>query len=149
MTPHKLHHLLHSHKIFYFFTWFTRILLALAFIPSGLKKIMGLRFTTMGIESPIGFFFEGLYRTGFYWNFLGWVQLSAAALLLIPRTSLLGAVIYLPVVVNILVIVTAMNFSGTPVVAALMLLANCYLLLWDYPRTKMLLVSLLSSGEKC
>ena len=136
MTFSKAHQILHSYKLFLVFTWFTRILLALAFLPSGLKKAMGLRFTTLNISDPVGFFFEALYRTGMYWNFLGIMQLLSAALLLIPRTATLGALLYFPIAVNILVIVTAMHFTGTPVVAGLMLLANLYLLLWDYPKFK-------------
>jgi uncharacterized membrane protein YphA (DoxX/SURF4 family) len=130
------HQLLHSHRIFIFFTWFTRILLAIAFVPSGWKKFIGIRFTALGLENPIGFFFEALYRTGFYWNFLGGMQLLIAILLLIPRTAYLGALIYFPMVLNIVVIVISMHFEGTPVVAALMLLANIYLLVWDYPKTR-------------
>lgn len=135
----KIHSILKSHKIFILFTWCTRLLLALAFIPSGLKKFLGLRFTTLGIDNPVGFFFEALFRTGIYWNFLGLMQLLAAVLLLIPRTSFLGAVLFLPIVLNILVIVIAMNFAGTPVIVGLMLIANIYLLIWDYTKTKMLL----------
>ncbi len=80
-------------KLFIVFTWGTRILLAIGFLPSGLKKAMGERFTLLGIDSPVGFFFEALYRTGFYWNFIGIAQLLAALLLIIPRTKTLGAIL--------------------------------------------------------
>ena len=146
MKIDPFHSLLRSKKVFVLFTWFTRILLALAFVPSGIKKVLGLRFTSLGVENPVGFFFEALYQTGFYWNFLGIVQLTAAILLVIPRTSLLGAIIYLPVVLNICIIVTAMNFTGTPVIATLMLLGNIYLLFWDYPKTKLLIKTILSKN---
>ncbi len=63
--------LLRSKKVFIAFTWLTRVLLAIAFIPSGIKKVLGLRFTQMGIETQVGFFFEALYRTGFYLEFSG------------------------------------------------------------------------------
>ncbi len=128
------HSALHRYRFFYWFAWLTRVLLAVAFLPSGLKKILGERFTVLEIENPVGFFFEALYRTGMYWHFLGFVQLLVAALLLIPRTATLGAVLYLPVVVNIFCIVVSMHFIGTPVVTGLMLLGNLYLLLWDYPK---------------
>ena len=125
-------------KIVVLFTWFTRILLFLGFLPSGLKKLLGQRFTLIGIEDPIGFFFEALYRTGAYWNFLGLMQLTAGLLLLIPRTSFLGALIYLPIIINIFIIVTAMQFTGTPYVVGLMVLANLYLLFWDLDKVKRL-----------
>ena len=132
----KLHQIIYKKKVFVFFTWATRILLFLAFLPSGLKKLLGERFTLLGIESPVGFFFEALYRAGFYWNFIGFMQLVAATLLLIPKTTYLGALLYLPIILNILVIVVAMNFTGTPYIAGLMLIANLYLLFWDYIKTK-------------
>lgn len=128
--------MLRTSRLCCYFTWFVRVLLAVAFLPSGLKKLLGERFTTLAIDNPVGFFFEALYRSGCYWNFLGLVQLLAAILLVIPRTALLGALIYLPIVINIFVIVTAMQFSGTPVVAGLMLLGNLYLLFWDYPKMR-------------
>lgn len=126
----------HDLKIFRLFTWTTRILLALAFIPSGLKKLLGERFTILGLESPVGFFFEALYRTGFYWNFLGFMQLLVAFLIVIPKTTMLGALLYLPIIINIYIIVVAMNFTGTPYIAGMMLLANLYLLFWDYKKIK-------------
>jgi uncharacterized membrane protein YphA (DoxX/SURF4 family) len=131
-----LHKLIYDKRIFILFTWGTRILLAIAFIPSGLKKILGERFTILGLDSPVGFFFEALYRTGFYWNFLGFMQLVVAVLLLIPRTTTLAAILYLPIIINIFVIVVAMQFQGTPIIAGLMLLANLYLLFWDYKKIK-------------
>lgn len=128
-----------SQIIFRLFTWGTRILLFIAFLPSGLKKVMGERFTLIPIENPIGFFFEALYRTGFYWNFLGIMQLIAGLLLLIPRTTFFGALLYLPIIINIFIIVSSMHFKGTPIVAGLMLLANIYLLFWDYDKLKRML----------
>src|SRR5262245_30753286 len=110
------------------FTVFTRILLAIGFTPSGLIKVLGNRFTILSPSTPIGYFFEALYQSGFYWNFLGSCQLLAAILLLIPRTATLGALIYFPIILNIFVITVSLHFSGTPVITGLMLLANIYLL---------------------
>jgi len=130
------HDKIYGKKIFIFFTWLTRILLAFAFVPSGLKKSLGERFTILGVDTPVGFFFEALYQAGWYWNFLGFMQLLVAILLLIPRTTFFAALLYLPIIINILVIVVAMHFRGTPIIAGLMLLANLYLLFWDYKKTK-------------
>ena len=120
------------------FTVLTRVLLALGFTPSGLTKVLGNRFTILGLDNPVGFFFEAMYRSGFYWNFLGVCQLTAALLLLIPRTATLGAIVYFPIILNIFVITVSMEFRGTPVITGLMLLANIYLLCWDYERLKCL-----------
>ena len=57
---------------------------------------MGNRFTILGLDDPIGFFFEALYRTGFYWRFLGICQLTVALLLLIPQTATLGVCLFPP-----------------------------------------------------
>lgn len=77
----------------------SRILLALAFIPTGMVKLLGQRFTLMGPDTPVGYFFEAMYQTGFYWNFLGLSQVLAGVLLLIPWTATLGAVV-LPLLVG-------------------------------------------------
>ena len=130
------HQKIYRNKLFVLFTWFTRILLSFAFVPSGLKKLLGERFTILGVENPVGFFFEALYQTGWYWNFLGFMQLLVAILLLIPKTTFLAALMYLPIIINILVIVIAMHFRGTPIIAGLMLIANIYLLFWDYKKVK-------------
>jgi uncharacterized membrane protein YphA (DoxX/SURF4 family) len=132
----SFHSNIYKKKLFVIFTWLTRILLSLAFIPSGLKKLMGARFTILGLDNPVGFFFEALYRAGWYWNFLGFMQLLTALLIIIPRTAYLGALLYLPIIINIFIIVVAVDFKGTPYIARLMLLANIYLLFWDYKKSK-------------
>lgn len=135
---------IHSKWIFRWFTFFTRVLLAIGFIPSGMKKVLGLRFTQLGIDNPVGFFFEAMYQTGFYWNFLGWSQVIAALLLLVPRTATLGAILYFPIIVNVFLITLAMEFQGTPVITGLMLLACIYLLAWDYKKLKPAIKSVFS-----
>ena len=111
--------------------WLTRYLLAFAFIPSGIKKLLGERFTSIGIDNPIGFFFEALYRSGMYWNFLGWSQLITALLMMTQRFSTLGNLIYFFIISNICCITIAMQFTGTWVITSLMLFASVGLLLWD------------------
>lgn len=136
MSIENLNLKLKSIKLFHWFTWMTRILLFIGFLPSGLKKLLSERFTLLGVDNPIGFFFEALYQTGFYWRFLGLMQLLAGILLLIPRTSFFGALMYFPILLNIFIIVTSMHFKGTPYIVALMLIANLYLILWDYKKLK-------------
>jgi hypothetical protein len=99
---------------------------------------MGERFTGLPSNHPLGHYFDALYLTGFYYRFIGVGQLTAALLLLIPRTALLGAILYLPLIVNICVLAYATRFEGTRI-ATLMLLANLYLLGWDYARWKSIL----------
>ena len=135
-TIEQFHRKIYNLKLFKLFTWGTRILLSLAFIPSGLKKLLGQRFTNLGVDNSVGFFFEALYQSGWYWNFLGFMQLLVALLILIPRTTFFASIVYLPIIINIFFIVISMDFKGTPYIAGLILLANIYLLLWDYEKLK-------------
>ena len=116
------------------FTLFTRILLAVAFLPTGFVKLVGERFTLLAPETPVGGFFEALYQTGLFWRFLGLTQVTAALLLLIPPLAHLGAALFLPIVLNVFVITISLPFGGTPFVTAPMLLAATWLCAWDYHR---------------
>lgn len=118
------------------FTAFTRCILALGFIPPSIPKILHRPFTSLPDENPVGHYFNALYGTGFYYDFIGWMQLLTAVLLLIPRTAHLGAFIQFPIMINIAVLTTAVGFKGTWLIAILMALAGLYLLLWEYDRIK-------------
>jgi hypothetical protein len=115
-----------------------RVLLALAFAPSGLVKIVGDPFTTLPTSDPVGYFFAGFFSAIGYYRFVGVAQWVAGALLLIPRTATLGAFLYLPIIVNIFAITLAIgpSFAGTRVVTGALLGANVYLLCWDWDRWK-------------
>jgi len=134
----QIHERARKNKWLRAFTVFTRIIIALAFVPSGLTKVLGHRFTRLGVDNPVGFFFEAMYRTGFYWRFLGFCQLAAALLLVIPRTATIGALMLFPLILNIFLITVSLHFQGTPLITGLMLLANLYLLCWDYDKLKRL-----------
>ena len=116
------------------FTLMNRILLAMAFIPTGMVKVMGRRFTEIPIENPIGFFFEGMYRSGPFWHFIGGVQVLAAVLLLIPRTAVLGALLFAPIAISILLITIGLDFGGTVFITSGMMLSVTYLICWDADR---------------
>src|SRR3954454_17688176 len=108
-----------------YFAVFCRVALALGFIPSGIVKVMGERFTGLPSNHPLGHYVDALHLTGFYYKFIGVGQLTAALLLLIPRTALTGAILYFPIILNICVLTYATRFEGTRI-ATLMLLANLY-----------------------
>ena len=114
--------------------WLTRYLLAFAFITSGMKKVLGQRFTSIGTDNPIGYFFEALFRSGMYWNFLGWGQLIAAILMMTQLFATLGNLIFFFIITNIFFITVSMHFTGTWLIALLMLFASTCLLLWDANR---------------
>ena len=120
--------------------WLTRYLLAFAFIPSGMKKVLGQRFTSIGTDNPIGYFFEALFRSGMYWNFLGWGQLIAAVLMMTQVFSTLGNLIFFFIISNIFFITVSMHFTGTWLIALLMLFASTCLLLWDANRLQYIIL---------
>jgi len=135
----RLHARIVRSRFLVVFTSVTRVLLALAFLPSGLVKALGRRFTTLPVTDPVGYFFDGFFSAAGYYQFVGIMQLVAAALLLLPWTATPGAVVYLPIIINIFVITVSVGFGGTQTITGLMLLANIYLLCWDYDRWKALL----------
>lgn len=129
------------------FAVFCRIALAASFIPAGFVKIMGERFAAgLPPNNPLGHYFDALQLTGYYYIFIGIVQIITAILLLIPRTSLIGALMYFPIIVNICVLTYATRFDGTRLVT-MMFLASLFLLIWDYDRLKHILPFKLSETK--
>ncbi|WKN30332.1 DoxX family protein [Porifericola rhodea] len=136
----KFHFQLRQNRWLWYFSIFCRITLALGFIPAGLTKIMGERFASgLSVNHPMGHYLEALHHTSYYYTFIGVAQVLAAILLLIPRTITLGALIYLPIILNICILSFAVRFEGSHVTAPLMLLANLYILGWNYDRIKFIL----------
>ena len=124
------------------FIIYTRYLIGGAFVFACIIKIKGKRFTTFSQEdAPLGsamHFFEVLYQTGLYWQFIGWAQLLAGFLLMTQRYAKLGALVNFPILLNVFVITISMEFGGTPVITGLMLLANLLLIVWHWGELKSL-----------
>lgn len=127
-----------GNRWFRYFAVFCRVALALGFIPSGLVKISGERFTALPSNHPLGQYFDALFHTGYYYTFIGVAQLVIALLLLIPGTALLGAILYFPLILNICILAYSTRFEGTRI-TTFMLLASLYLLCWGYDRLKYIL----------
>jgi uncharacterized membrane protein YphA (DoxX/SURF4 family) len=135
----ELYYEARADKLFIRFAIFCRVALAASFIPSGYLKIVGERFAAgLPSNNPLGHYFDALYLTGYYYTFIGVAQIITAILLLIPRTSLLGALMYFPIIVNICVLTYATRFDGTRLVT-MWVLASLFLLIWDYDRLKQIL----------
>ncbi|RAI99849.1 hypothetical protein LX64_04402 [Chitinophaga skermanii] len=135
-TLDQLHLRARENKWLGYFTVFCRVALAAGFIPSGMVKILGERFTALPNIHPMGSYLEALHHTGYYYTFIGVVQVLAAIFLLIPRTATLGAVLYFPVILNICILSLAVRFDGSLISSPLMVLACTYLLCWDYHKFK-------------
>ena len=135
---------LRSIKFFQILVLLARYLLGAAFVWASIFKIMNIRFTpTSGEEAPINsleHLLESMYRSGYYWRFIGWGQLTAGFLMMSQSFSTLGAVVFFPMMLSIFVISTAFTSSNVMVVTALMLIANLLLLLWEWHRLKFLVL---------
>jgi uncharacterized membrane protein YphA (DoxX/SURF4 family) len=135
----QLHRQTRENKWHRRFSVFTRIALAAGFIPSGITKIVGEHFTGLTAMHPMGHYLLAWYRTGWYYTFVGVMQVTAAILLLIPFTATLGAVIYFPIILNICILSLSVRFEGSLVSSPLMVVANLYLFWWDYHKLKLIL----------
>ena len=110
----QLHLEITGNKWLHYFAIFLRLALAFGFITSGIVKIMGERFASgLSVNHPMGHYLEALHHTGFYYTFIGVMQVIAAILLLVPRTVALGALLYFPVILNICVLSYAVRFEGS------------------------------------
>lgn len=131
-------------KGFQILTIFVRYLLGMAFVWASIFKIKGIRFEPQSGEhtpiNSISHLLEAMYRSGFYWYFIGWGQFIAGLLIMSQIFSTLGAVVYFPIMLSIFILTTAFQSSGILTVTSLMLLANIYLLLWDWNRLKFIIL---------
>src|SRR5215210_5698603 len=139
-TLGRLHSQAKQNSWLWLFSIFCRLALAAGFFPSGMVKILGERFASgLSVNQPMGHYLEALHHTGYYYTFIGAVQVTAAILLLIPRTVTLGAFLYFPIILNICILTYATRFDGSLFTAPLMVLANLYVLGWNYEKWKYIL----------
>lgn len=115
--------------------------MAFGFIPAGIVKITGERFTALSSIQPMGQYLDALFNTGFYYTVIGVFQVLAGILVLIPRTALLGVLIYLPIIFNITVLSLSVRFEGSLFTSPLMTIACLYLIFWDQEKLGSLLKS--------
>ncbi len=135
----QLHLKIRQNKWMRYFTVFTRIALAFGFIFPGFVKVNGERFTDLSCNHPLGHYLEVLFTTGYYYTFIGVLQMLAAILLLIPRTAALGVTIYFPIILNICILSFAVRFEGSLLTSPLMVIGCLYLFCWDYHKFKYIL----------
>src|SRR5207247_2069046 len=91
-------------------------------------------------SNPVGHYFNALYETGVYYEFIGWAQLTAAILLLIPRFSHLGALLFFLLIANIALLTTSVGFVGAGLITTVMSWATPELVAWEYDRVKQIVV---------
>ncbi|MEM9492332.1 MAG: hypothetical protein AAGC55_24510 [Myxococcota bacterium] len=119
-----------------------RILIGFAFVPAGLKKVLGQPFTDPGNTGLFHDFLHSFHATGSFYQFVGVVQLLAAALLMTQRFAAVGAMLATPVLTAITVFCWS-TAAGLPTrtVVTLMLIGSVALLIWDSARLRGLAVS--------
>ncbi|MFC0605989.1 DoxX family protein [Winogradskyella pulchriflava] len=129
-----------GNRWYWLFYIFCRITLAFGFFSAGMVKIVGERFASgLSVSHPMGAYLEALHHTGYYYTFIGFAQVIAAILLIIPRTVTLGALLYFPIIINIWILSFAVRFDGSFVSSPLMVMANLYILVWNYDKLKYIL----------
>jgi len=131
----------HGSRGAHIFVIVLRILIGFAFIPAGLKKILGQPFTDPAKTGDFHQFLHAFHDTGLFYRFVGATQLLAATLLMTQYYASLGAVIITPIVVAIFVLCWSTMVVPTASVVSLMLMGVSLLLLWDIGRWKGLLTS--------
>ncbi len=111
-----------------------RILLGFAFLPAGLKKVLYQPFTDPANTGAFHEFLHAFYATGFFYQFVGGVQLLIAVLLMTQTFATLGALMTLPVMTCIMVFCWSTGVIPTAIVTTLMLGGTVTLVLWDLDR---------------
>ncbi len=79
-----------------------------------------------------------VYQLGLFAAFVAASQLITGFLLLTRRFWLLGAILLVPMLLNILVVTISLQWSGTPYIVAVLLLMNLALLFSEFRRLRVL-----------
>jgi hypothetical protein len=120
-----------------------RYLLGITMIPYGLTKIMRTQFVVYPhawlkpLESISGMNLAWAFlgHSAWFEVLLGCFELVPAVLLLFRRTTLLGAILMLPLTLNVLLINYAFNlWDGTKTMAVLLFVLNCLIFIFEWRR---------------
>ena len=124
-----------------------RISLGLLFVYGGVKKFIPKPVrASSAVETKvpdhvvkIRAFIGGMKQTGYFWTFLGISEIVCGLLLLSQALALLGAVMLIPLVLNIFLFHLFLEPHDTVelLLTGLYLLATIFLLGYDYPKLKM------------
>jgi len=111
-----------------------RILIGFAFLPAALKKLLDQPFTDPANTGRFHDFLHAFHATGWFYQFVGVMQLVAAILLCTQRLALVGAFLALPILATITAFCWSTQVYPTATVATLMLLGTIGLIGWDLER---------------
>ena len=108
-----------------------RIVLGFAFLPAGLKKVLGQPFTDPDVVGVFHDYLRAFHATGGFYRFVGAVQIAVALLLMTQRFASLGALLALVVFTAIAALCWSTGAWFTAVMVTLMMAAAGLLLAWD------------------
>ena len=113
-----------------------RLFLGLIFFTGGMSKLIPFP----GVMGPV-WLEDALqaYGLGLYAQFIAWSEAFIGLLLFSRRFATLGAIMMVPLLINIFVVTVSLGWRGTPYVVGLFLLVNAYLLIYDSRRLKILI----------
>lgn len=115
-----------------------RILLGFIFFTAGMGKL------TQGHYFPLTMFPMSLskilepYGLGLWGEFVAWSQVLIGFLLMSQRFATVGAIMSLPLILNIFVVTVSLGFVGTPYLNGFLIFLNLSLLAADYHKLKFL-----------
>ncbi|MDQ3364750.1 MAG: hypothetical protein M3680_04905 [Myxococcota bacterium] len=118
-----------------------RILLGFAFVPAGLKKLLDQPFTDPAHSGRFHDFLHAFHATGWFYQFVGILQLTIAVLLMTQRFATLGALLALPVLTAILAFCWSTGVYPTAIVVTLMVLGTLALVAWDHAKWRGILAA--------
>lgn len=111
-----------------------RILIGFAFLPAGLKKLLDQPFTDPANTGAFHDFLDAFHATGWFYQFVGAMQLVTAVLLITQRFATIGALLAVPITATITAFCWSTHVYPTAAVITLMFLGSLGLALWDLPR---------------
>ena len=126
----------------------TRIFLGFIFFTAGMGKL------THGHYFPLTMFPMSLAKIlephglSLWGEFVAWSQVIIGFLLMSQRFATLGAIMSLPLILNIFVITVALDFKGTPYLNGFLITLNLFLLAADYHKLKFLFMDDVSEYRK-
>ncbi|WNJ17827.1 DoxX family membrane protein [Pontibacter sp. G13] len=115
-----------------------RLGLGLIFFTAGMSKLLDGQFP--GIIGPV-WLEDALAPHGLalFAQFVAWSQVLIGLLLMTQRFATLGAIMVLPMILNIWMVTISQNWKGTPYVIAFFFATNLFLLAADWHRLKFLI----------
>jgi uncharacterized membrane protein YphA (DoxX/SURF4 family) len=117
-----------------------RFLIGFAFVPAALKKVLDQPFTDPANHGRFHDFLHAFHATGWFYGFVGVMQLTASALLFTQRFATIGALLALPILTTITAFCWSTGVYPTAAIATLMLLGTIGLVMWDYEKWRSLFV---------